>query len=102
MTTRRSGFTLAEMVISLVIAAIIGASFTKLSVWQTRYYDHDANLRAARSVARSATNVMLSDLRMVQDSGGIDSAAADGKLDPRPRAVPVRPRVRARTAASRR
>ncbi len=63
-----------------MIAAIIGASFTKLSVWQNRYYDHDANLRAARSIARSATNVMLADLRMVQDSGGIDSAASDGKL----------------------
>ncbi len=51
-----------------------------MSVWQNRYYDHDANLRAARSIARSATNVLLADLRMVQDSGGIDSAAADGKL----------------------
>ena len=80
MSPRRSGFTLAEIVVSLVIAAIIGASFTKLSVWQNRYYDHETNLRAARSIARSATNVMLADLRMVQDSGGIDSAASNGKL----------------------
>ena len=80
MSTRRSGFTLAEVVVSLVIAAIIGVSFTKLSVWQNRYFDHETNSRAARSVARSSTNVLLADLRMVQDSGGVDSAASNGKL----------------------
>ncbi len=79
MSSRRSGFTLAEVVLSLVIAAIIATSFTKLSVWQSRYFDHETNARAARSAARAATNVMLADLRMVQDSGGIDSAASNGK-----------------------
>jgi prepilin-type N-terminal cleavage/methylation domain-containing protein len=80
MTSNRRGFTLAEIVVSLVIAAIIGASFTKLLVSQNRYFDHETNLRTARSIARSATNLMLADLRMVQDSGGVDSVTADGKL----------------------
>jgi prepilin-type N-terminal cleavage/methylation domain-containing protein len=80
-TTRpaRRGFTLIELTIAMVIVAIIGAAFTKLLASQSRYFDQQTNIRKARSVARNSTNVMLSDLRMVQDSGGIDSAASDGK-----------------------
>jgi prepilin-type N-terminal cleavage/methylation domain-containing protein len=80
MTSRRPGFTLAEIVVALVISGIIGASFTRLLVNQNRYFDHETNLRTARSIARSATNIMLADLRMVQDSGGVDSVTSDGKL----------------------
>ena len=82
MTTTQSarrGFTLVEVAIAMVIVAIIGAAFTKLLASQSRYFDQQTNIRKARSVARNSTNVMLSDLRMVQDSGGIDSAASDGK-----------------------
>jgi prepilin-type N-terminal cleavage/methylation domain-containing protein len=75
----RRGFTLIEVTIAMVIVAIIGAAFTKLLASQSRYFDQQTNIRKARSVARNSTNVMLSDLRMVQDSGGIDSAASDGK-----------------------
>lgn len=80
MTSRRQGFTLAEVVISLVIAGVIGAAFTKLLMSQNRYFDHETNLRTARSIARSASNVLMSDLRMVQDSGGVDSVTPNGKL----------------------
>jgi prepilin-type N-terminal cleavage/methylation domain-containing protein len=75
----RRGFTLIEVTIAMVIVAIIGAAFTKLLASQSRYFDQQTNIRKARSVARNSTNVLLSDLRMVQDSGGIDSAASDGK-----------------------
>lgn len=78
-TRSRRGFTIAEVVISLVIASVIGMAATKLLISQNRYYDHETNLRTARSIARSASNVLLSDLRMVQDSGGVDQVAADGK-----------------------
>lgn len=80
MTANRRGFTLHEMVISMVIVGIIGGAFTKAMVSQTRFHDREAALRSARSIARSATNVLMADLRMVQDSGGIDSVTADGKL----------------------
>ena len=78
--TRRSGFTLAEVIISLVIVTIIGASFTRILTYQTRYLAHETSLRTARSVARTANNILLTDLRAVQDSGGVDSVTADGKL----------------------
>ncbi|HVX39558.1 MAG TPA: type II secretion system protein [Gemmatimonadaceae bacterium] len=73
------GFTLNEVLIALVLVGIIGAAFTKLLASQSRYFDKMTNLRAARSVARASTNVLFYDLRMVQDSGGIDSASSDGK-----------------------
>ena len=76
----RRAFTLIEIAIALIIVGIIGAAFTKLLASQSRFFDQQTNIRKARSVARNSMNVMLSDLRMVQDSGGIDSAASDGKL----------------------
>lgn len=79
MSNHRRGFTLLEMLIALTIVAVIGAVATKLLASQSRFFDSQTNRRAARSVARSAMNVMLSDLRMVQDSGGVDSVSSDGK-----------------------
>lgn len=73
------GFTLNEVLIALVLVGIIGAAFTKLLASQSRYFDKMTNLRTARSIARSSQNVLFYDLRMVQDSGGVDSASADGK-----------------------
>jgi prepilin-type N-terminal cleavage/methylation domain-containing protein len=75
----RSGFTLNEVLIALTILGIIGAAATKLLASQSRFYDQQTNIRNARSIARSSVNVMLSDLRMVQDSGGVDSVSDDGR-----------------------
>jgi len=78
-SVRSRGFTLVEVVVATVILGIIGAALTRLLVRQSRYYDHANNARAARAVARSSMNIMLSDLRMMQDQGGVDLASADGK-----------------------
>jgi len=76
----RKGFTLNEVLISLVILSVIGAAFTRILTYQTRYLAHETSIRTARSVARTANNILLSDLRAVQDSGGVDSVTSDGKL----------------------
>jgi type II secretory pathway pseudopilin PulG len=76
---RRAGFTLAEGLITMVILGVVGLAFTKTIATQSRFFDRQTNLRTTRTVARSAMTVMLSDLRMVQDSGGVDSASSDGK-----------------------
>lgn len=78
--TRRSGFTLNEVLISLVILAIIGSAFTRIITYQTRYFAHETSLRTARSVARAGTNLLVTDLRAVQDSGGVDSVGLEGKF----------------------
>ena len=81
-TPRRSprGFTLAEILIAMIIVAIIGAATGRLLLNENRFFDQQTNLKTARRVARSSTTILLSDLRMVQDSGGVDSVTADGKL----------------------
>lgn len=73
------GFTLNEVLIALVLVGIIGAAATKLLASQSRFYDLQTNKRTARSIARSGENVLLYDLRMVQDVSGIDQATSDGK-----------------------
>ena len=81
--TRRSlrrGFSLAEILIAMVLIGVIGGVFTRVMVVQSRYYDQQNQKRNARAVSRSAMNVILSDLRMVQDSLGVDSLSTDGKL----------------------
>jgi prepilin-type N-terminal cleavage/methylation domain-containing protein len=78
--TSRRGFTLVEVTVSLLILGIIGIAATRMLTAQGRFYDKQNNLRTARSIARSSMNIILADLRMVQDSGGVDSATADGKL----------------------
>lgn len=76
---RRAGFTLIEVVIALVIVAVIATAFTRLIVAQSRFFTREYGARTARAVARNSMNLMLSDLRMVQDSGGVDSVSSDGR-----------------------
>ena len=80
MSRIRRGFTLNEMLISMTILAIVGLAFTKILRYQTTYFAHETTLRTARTVARTATNLMLSDLRAVQDSGAVDSVSSDGRV----------------------
>lgn len=77
---RRSGFSLAEVMIALVVLGVVAGGMTKVLLNQNRFFDKMQNLRAARSVARNSMNVLLNDLRMAQDSGSVDSVTADGKL----------------------
>jgi prepilin-type N-terminal cleavage/methylation domain-containing protein len=82
MTTRlvdRRGMTLAEVMIALVLIGIVGAMFTKMLVAQGRFFNAQYGQRSAPTVARAPMNFLLSELRMVQDIGGVDAAQEDGK-----------------------
>ena len=74
---RRRGFTLVEMLTTLVILGIIGGALVKLIMVQARFSQTQMALRSARNVSRSAMNVVVTDLRMVQDSGGLVAASPD-------------------------
>jgi prepilin-type N-terminal cleavage/methylation domain-containing protein len=73
------GMTLAEVLIALVLIGIVGAMFTKMLVAQGRFFNSQYGQRSARSVSRAPMNLLLSELRMLQDRGGVDAAQADGK-----------------------
>jgi prepilin-type N-terminal cleavage/methylation domain-containing protein len=75
----RRGMTLAEVMIALVLIGIVGAMFTKMLVAQGRFFNAQYGQRSARSVSRAPMNFLLSELRMVQDQGGLEAAQADGK-----------------------
>jgi prepilin-type N-terminal cleavage/methylation domain-containing protein len=77
--TSRPGYSLPELLVALVIVGVVASGMTRLIVNQTRFYDAQTNIQTARTISRNATNILLSDLRMVQDTSGIDSAATDGK-----------------------
>jgi prepilin-type N-terminal cleavage/methylation domain-containing protein len=81
MRTRRSlirrGFTLIEILTSLAILGIIGLGFVRLILSQSRFTEGQMAKRNARTVSRNAMNILLTDLRMVEDNGGLRFAARD-------------------------
>lgn len=76
MTARRAGFSLAEMMVALVIAGIIGTALSRLVINQSRFVSLQDGLMKARSGARSALLVLTSELRAISD-GGLVQASGD-------------------------
>ncbi|MEN3336773.1 MAG: hypothetical protein V7647_449 [Acidobacteriota bacterium] len=76
-STLRRAFTLVEILVSLAILGIIGLAFVRLVTSQARFTEGQMAMRNARTVSRNSMNIMLTDLRMVQDSGGLRYAARD-------------------------
>jgi prepilin-type N-terminal cleavage/methylation domain-containing protein len=79
LSRRRSGYSLAELLVAVVLLGIVGGALSRLVVDQMRFFDNVQVMRGARSAARNSMNVMLSELRMVQDSGGVTNIAGDNK-----------------------
>lgn len=64
-----AGFVLAELLVAMVVAAIIGVALTQLIISQSRFVALQGGVMQARGGARAALNVMATDFRMVADSG---------------------------------
>jgi prepilin-type N-terminal cleavage/methylation domain-containing protein len=75
----RQGFTLIELMLSMIIAAVVGAALIRMSLAQARFMDQQEAWRSARSVARGGINRLVSDLRAVEASQGLEAAAAGGQ-----------------------
>jgi len=70
----RPGFSLAELIVGIVLLAIVAVLFTRLIVSQARFFDRQATSNAARNVSRGSLNRVVSDLRMVEAEGGVLAA----------------------------
>lgn len=70
----RRGYSLAELLVALVIAGIIGISLSKLVINQARFIGIQQGLMAARSGARAGFNVMVQELHMTTPGAVIDAA----------------------------
>lgn len=73
---RRSGFSLPELLISMVVVAVIGAALTKLILAQNRFYEKQTLQRDARNVGRAALNILNADARMIEESNSVIAASA--------------------------
>jgi len=71
----RPGMTLAEMLVGLVVASLLGASLIQLMVVQSQFFNRQEGRANARAVSRSATNLMIAELRMVEPTGGVMAAS---------------------------
>jgi hypothetical protein len=72
----RPGFSLPDVLISLVVMGVIGASLAQVMTVQSRFYQKHEGRGQARAVSRSGTNIIMSDLRMIETGGGIVNASA--------------------------
>lgn len=75
---KRRGFTLVELLVGMVIFAIIGALFTKLMTTQGRFFDKQNMSNSARNVSRASLNRVVSDMRMIEATGGLLAASPSG------------------------
>jgi len=76
----RRGFSLVEIITALVILSILGVAMTKVMLSQTRGYQYENGGRRSRTAARSAMNILITDLRMTQDNGGVTAVDATNNL----------------------
>ena len=70
----RTGFTLAELMVAMVLTAVIGAAITGVFVTQARYFDTQEKIAFARGVSRGGMNMIITELRMLERDSGIVSA----------------------------
>lgn len=71
----RRGFSLIELIITLVLVSIIGVAAGRLLMSQTRFYTRLSGQRDARSVTRNARNIVQTELSMVEAGGGVVAAS---------------------------
>ena len=74
----RRGFTLIEMLISIVVLGVVGGALVQMVMSQGRFMDHQEAWRSSRAVARSSLNGLFAEVRNVEAVGGVEAAAAGG------------------------
>ncbi|HEY7612154.1 MAG TPA: prepilin-type N-terminal cleavage/methylation domain-containing protein [Gemmatimonadales bacterium] len=76
--TYHRGFTLVEMLISLIVMAIVGAGLVQMVMSQGRFMDSQEAWRSSRAVSRGSLNRLFAEVRNVEGAGGVEAAAAGG------------------------
>lgn len=71
----RSGLSLPELLVALMIVGILASALVGLVRSQLRNADLRVQQRSARAVARASSNLLLSELRMVEPLGGVRAAS---------------------------
>lgn len=77
----RTGISLAELIVTLVLCGILGLAVTKLLLAQSRLYEIQKARRDARAVGRTSLNLLFSDLRMTHDGSSAPGSVRIAKSD---------------------
>src|SRR5438094_6783273 len=80
-STRRAGFTLVELVITLVLVSFVAGAIVKLLLRQQRFYNSTTELIQTRQQIRQAAAMLPSDLRGISSIGGDIYAVTDSSLE---------------------
>lgn len=67
--TRRRGFTLVELMVTVALLGIVGLAFSKMLVSQMRFFSRATGARDARAVSRNALNLVRDEMRMIEPRG---------------------------------
>jgi len=78
MRTDTRGVSLVELLVGMVVVGILGAALVRTIVMDAKITEDREAWRNARQVTRSAANMLLADLRMVETGAGVETASADG------------------------
>jgi hypothetical protein len=68
--------TVVEILVGLVVAIFLLGGLTGLFIGEARLFGEWESKRTARDVVRSATQILASDLRRLDSSGGVESASS--------------------------
>jgi type II secretory pathway pseudopilin PulG len=77
----RTGFTMAETLVVLVLLAIVGGSLMNVLTKQQQFYNGTGDLIQMRTQMRQAEAVLSGDLRGVSSSGGDITTMTDSSID---------------------
>lgn len=67
--TPRRGFTLVELLITVVLLGIVGLGISSMLVSQMRFFSKASSARDARAVSRNALNLVRDEMRMIEPRG---------------------------------
>jgi type II secretory pathway pseudopilin PulG len=77
----RTGFTMAETLVVLVLLGIVGASLMSVLTKQQQFYNGTGDLIAMRTQLRQAEAVLSGDLRGISSSGGDITTMTDSSIE---------------------
>src|SRR5438128_11008450 len=80
-STRRAGFTLVELIITMVLMSLVGGAIVQLLLRQQRFYNSTTDLIQTRQQIRQAAAMLPSDLRGISSIGGDIYAMSDSALE---------------------
>ena len=80
-TRSRTGFTMAETLVVLVLLAIVGGSLMNVLTKQQQFYNGTGELIVLRTQLRQAEAVLGGDLRGISSSGGDITTMTDSSIE---------------------